>query len=56
MKKVSAAARAVIASAVVAAALGTGAVVALDGRRPAAQAEDANASAAGAQSTQPSRS
>ena len=38
----------------VVAALGTGAVVALDGRRPAAQAEDANASAAGAQSTQPS--
>jgi DNA-binding transcriptional LysR family regulator len=44
----------VIAGAVVAAALGTGAVLALDGRRPAAQAEDANASAAGAQSTQPS--
>ncbi len=54
MKKVSAATRAVIAGAVVVAALGTGAVVALDGRRPAAQAEDANASAAGAQSTQPS--
>ena len=43
-----------IAGAVVAAALGTSAVVALDGRRPAAQAEDANASAAEAQSTQPS--
>jgi DNA-binding transcriptional LysR family regulator len=54
VKKVSAATRAVIAGAVVVAALGTGAVVALDGRRPAAQAEDANASAAGAQSTQPS--
>jgi hypothetical protein len=54
VKKVSAATRAVIAGAVVAAALGTGAVVALDGRRPAAQAEDANASAAGAQSAQPS--
>ena len=54
MKKVSAATRAVIAGAVVVAALGTGAVLALDGRRPAAQAEDANASAAGAQSTQPS--
>jgi Lysyl oxidase len=51
--KVSAATRAVIAGAVVAAALGTGVVVALDGR-PAAQAEDPNASAAGAQSTQPS--
>ena len=51
----SAATRAVIAGAVAAAALGTGAVVALDGRRPAAQAEDANVSAAGAQSTQPSR-
>lgn len=50
----SAATRAVIAGAVVVAALGTGAVVALDGRRPAAQAEYANASAAGAQSTQPS--
>ncbi len=46
MKKVSAAARAVIAGAVVAAALGTGAVVALDGRDPAARAEDPNASAA----------
>jgi DNA-binding transcriptional LysR family regulator len=54
VKKVSAATRAVIAGAVVVAALGTGAVLALDGRRPAAQAEDANASAAGAQSTQPS--
>ena len=53
MKKVSAATRAVIAGAVVAAALGTGAVVALDGRRPAAQAEGANASASGAQSAQP---
>jgi DNA-binding transcriptional LysR family regulator len=54
VKRVSAATRAVIAGAVVAAALGTGAVLALDGRRPAAQAENANASAAGAQSTQPS--
>jgi hypothetical protein len=54
VKKVSAATRVVIAGAVVAAALGTGAVLALDGRRPAAQAEDANASAAGGQSTQPS--
>jgi hypothetical protein len=51
---VSAATRAVIAGTVVAVALGTGVVVALDGRRPAAQAEDPNASAAGAQSTQPS--
>jgi Lysyl oxidase len=56
VKKVSAAARAVIAGAVVAAALGTGAVVALDGRQPAAQAEDPNASAAGAQSAPPSPS
>jgi hypothetical protein len=55
VKKVSAATRAVIAGAVAAAALGTGALVALDDRRPAAQAEDANASAAGAQSTGPSR-
>jgi hypothetical protein len=53
VKKVSAATRAVIAGA--AAALGTGALVALDDRRPAAQAEDANASAAGAQSTGPYR-
>ena len=56
MKKVSAATRAVIAGAVVVAALGTGAVVALDGRRPAAQAEGANASASGARSAQPAPS
>jgi Lysyl oxidase len=56
VKKVSAATRTAIAGAVVAAALGTGAVVALDGRRPAAQAERANASAAGARSTQPAPS
>ena len=56
MKKVSAGARAAIAGAVVAAALGTGAVVAIDGRDPAAQAEDPNASAAGAQSVPPSPS
>jgi hypothetical protein len=55
VKKVSVATRAVIAGAVVAATLGTGAVVALvDGRNPAAQAEDPNASAAGVQSTSPS--
>ena len=55
LKKVSAATRAVIAGTVVAVALGTGIVMALDGRRPAAKAEDPNASAAGVQSTQPSR-
>jgi Lysyl oxidase len=56
VKKVSAGARAAVAGAVVAAALGTGAVVALDGRDPAAQAEDPNASATGAQSVPPSPS
>ena len=50
MKKVSVATRAVIAGAVVAATLGTGVVVALDGRNPAAKAEDPKASAAGVQS------
>ena len=56
MKQVSAATRAVIAGAVVVAALGTGVVVALDGRRPAAQAEDPNASAARAPNAQASLS
>jgi Lysyl oxidase len=56
VKKVSAATRAVVGGAVIAAALGIGVVVALDDRRPAAQAEDANASGTGAQSTQPSPS
>lgn len=51
MKKVSVATRAVIAGAVAVAALGTGVVVALDGRNPAAQADDPNASAAGVPST-----
>jgi hypothetical protein len=54
VKKVSVATRAVIAGAVVAATLGTGVVVALDGRNPAAQAEDPNASTAGVQRTSPS--
>ena len=53
MKKVSVATRAVIAGAVAAATLGTGIVVALDGRNPAAKAEDPNASAAGVQSPSP---
>jgi Lysyl oxidase len=55
VKQVSAATRAVIAGAVVA-ALGTGVVVALDGRRPAAQAEDPDVSAAGTPSVQQSPS
>jgi hypothetical protein len=55
VKQVSAATRAVIAGAVVA-ALGTGVVVALDGRRPAAQAEDPNVTAARTPSGPPSPS
>jgi Lysyl oxidase len=54
VKRVSVATRAVIAGSVVAATLGAGVVVALDGRNPAAQAEDPNASAAGVQSASPS--
>jgi hypothetical protein len=56
VKQVGAATRVVIAGAVVAAALGTGVVVALDGRRPAAQAEDPNAAAVRAPSPSPTPS
>jgi Lysyl oxidase len=56
VKQVSAATRAVIAGAIVAASLGTGVVIALDGRRPAAQAEDPKAAAASAPSVQPTPS